>query len=187
MKWVRILMVVAAIGVASAYVFPLWTYKLDAPQYPEGLVMYIKANRVAGDVDKIDIVNHYIGMKPIESTQFLEFKVFPIAFAVFILWALLAAWSGAFKLVASWVLTYTLFALVSLVDFYKWLYHYGHDLDPSAAIRIEPFTPPLIGPKELLNFYVEAWPHAGGLGLIVAAAAGWLALILLWRARRQEA
>ena len=147
--------------------------------------MHIRFNRVTGDVDKIDIVNHYIGMKRIEDTRFIEFKVFPIAFGVFVLWALFAAWHGTLKLVASWILTYSLFAALSLVDFYKWLYHYGHDLDPTAAIQVEPFTPPLIGPKQLMNFYVEAWPHVGGLGLIVAAVAGWVALILLWKKRKE--
>ncbi len=183
-KRVKILMGLAALGLGLAYLFPLWSYRLDAPQYPEGLTMYIYAYRVGGDVEKINIVNHYIGMKPVESSDFLEFKIFPIAFAVFILWALAAAWKGSLKLVAGWVATFTVFGVFSLADFYRWLYHYGHDLDPHAAIRVEPFMPPLIGPKDLMNFYVEAWPHVGGIGILVAAVAGWAALVLLIRHRK---
>lgn len=184
MKAVRNLMVVSALGLLLAYVFPLWSFRLDAPQYPEGLTMYIYANHVGGDVDKIDIVNHYIGMKRIEDTNFVEFKVFPVAFAVFILFALLAAWKAVLPLVASWVGLFTVFGVVSLYDFYQWLYHYGHDLDPHAALQVPPFTPPLIGPKNLMNFYVVALPHVGGVGILVAALSGWLALILLLRKRR---
>jgi magnesium-transporting ATPase (P-type) len=184
MTRVKALMVVAAVGLTLTYFFPLWSYRLDAPQYPEGLTMYIYSNRVGGDVDKIDIVNHYIGMKKIEDTHFTEFKVFPIAFAIFILWALFAAWKPSLSTVGSWVGVFTVFGVISLIDFYKWLYHYGHDLDPSAALQVPPFTPPLIGPKNLMNFYVVALPHAGGIGILLAALAGWVSLILLWQGQR---
>lgn len=185
-RTVRILMIMAAVGILLAYVFPLWIYKLDAPQYPEGLAMYIHAWKLSGDVDKINLVNHYIGMHPVEASQFIEFKIFPVAFALFILWALFVAFRPSVPLLAGWVGVYTLFALLSLADFYRWLYHYGHDLDPHAAIRIEPFMPPMLGAKDLMNFHVEAWPHVGGAGLILAAVAGWVSLLLLWKSRRKE-
>lgn len=186
-KVIRILMILGAMGIASAYIFPLWSYKLDAPQYPEGLTMYIRSNGVTGDVDKIDIVNHYIGMKRVQDTRFVEFTIFPILFAIFILWALLVAWKPTFSMVASWTGVFTLFGALSLYDFYRWLYHYGHDLDPNAAIQINPFTPPLIGPKQLMNFYVVALPHVGGIGILAAALLGWMALFAALKLRKQDA
>lgn len=38
-----------------------------APQYPEGLLMYINANSLTGDVNIINGLNHYIGMKTLHA------------------------------------------------------------------------------------------------------------------------
>ena len=79
-------------------------------------------------------------------------------------------------------------AIVGLVDFWKWEYSYGHDLDFATAIIKVPgmsYQPPLIGSKQLLNFTASSWPAGGGvlaglsLGLAVAA------VVLMRRAGRR--
>ena len=61
-------------------------------------------------------------------------------------------------------------ALAGLYDFWRWEYDYGHDLDPTAAIRIPgmSYQPPLIGGKQLLNFHATSWPDVGGWAAIAA-------------------
>ena len=61
-----------------------------------------------------------------------------------------------------------------MYDFYKWEYDYGHDLDPTAAIKIPgmSYQPPLIGTKQLLNFTATSWPASGGWLAIVAVTLG---------------
>ena len=44
----RLLLVFAALSLLVLYVAPLWHIGLDAPQYPEGLGMYIDINTVRG-------------------------------------------------------------------------------------------------------------------------------------------
>src|SRR6186997_2020024 len=69
-KTPRLLILVAAVLMIGVYVFPLWNVQLTAPQYPEGLGMHIRINTVEGatenDLDNINNLNHYIGMKRIE-------------------------------------------------------------------------------------------------------------------------
>ena len=56
-----------------------------------------------------------------------------------------------------------------MVDFWRWEYQYGHDLDPDAAIRIPgmAYQPPLIGFKQLLNFGAYSIPDIGGWIFII--------------------
>jgi copper chaperone NosL len=51
-----------------------------------------------------------------------------------------------------------------LLDFYKWGYDYGHNLDPRAPIIVPgmAYQPPLIGTKQLLNFTAYSGPDVGG-------------------------
>ncbi len=61
-----------------------------------------------------------------------------------------------------------------MVDFYLWEYDYGHNLDPTAAIKIPgmSYQPPLIGSKPLLNFNASSWPGPGGWAAAFACAVG---------------
>ena len=53
-KWARILTVLAALMLLGAIFLPIWQIQLAAPQYPEGLILKIKANGIAGDVDLVN-------------------------------------------------------------------------------------------------------------------------------------
>jgi copper chaperone NosL len=78
-------------------------------------------------------------------------------------------------------------AIVGLVDFWRWEYDYGHDLDlENAPIQVPGMTyqPPLIGSKNLLNFTATSLPATGGLLAIGAVV---LSLAIATRARRVTA
>ena len=62
---------------------------------------------------------------------------------------------------------------VGLVDFWRWEYDYGHNLDFEHAIIKIPgmnYQPPLIGSKQLLNFTAVSWPDVGGWLAFIAFA-----------------
>ncbi len=65
---------VAAVLLVISLLVPIWQIDLDAPQYPEGLRLLIWANKIAGDVEIINGLNHYIGMKTLHSEDFIEFR-----------------------------------------------------------------------------------------------------------------
>ena len=62
----RALIALGALALLLLYVTPLWHVGLKAPQYPEGLGMYIWVNKITGekphDLNSINGLNHYIGM-----------------------------------------------------------------------------------------------------------------------------
>lgn len=157
---------------------PIWRIELSAPQYPEGLVMQIHADKLAGQVDIINGLNHYIGMATLHTENFIEFKILPYIISFFIILMLFSAIIGKrIWLYISFVLL-ALFGILSMIDFYRWGYNYGHNLDPHAAIIVPgmAYQPPLIGYKELLNFGAYSVPDIGGWLFVVA---GMLLLIAL--------
>jgi copper chaperone NosL len=169
----RVLIALAALLLGVSYVRPLWHIGLIAPQYPEGLGMYIWVDQITGekpqDLDSINGLNHYIGMKTIVPESIPELKFMPVIVGVLIGVGLLAAAVGRRSLLYGWTALLLLLGAAGLADFYKWGYDYGHNLDPTAAIKVPGLTyqPPLIGAKQLLNFYATSWPAAGGWAIMV--------------------
>lgn len=60
-------MLIGVLMLLGLFKFPLWNITLGAPQYPDPLGMDIYINGIQGtkefDLQNIDGVNHYIGMK----------------------------------------------------------------------------------------------------------------------------
>ena len=143
---------------------PIWQIELQAPQYPEGLNLKILANGLGGDVEIINGLNHYIGMKTLHSEDFIEFSILRPIILCFAVLSLLVAVSGKNKLLYFLFFLFVIFGVVAMVDFWRWEYNYGHDLDPHAAIIVPgmAYQPPLIGFKQLLNFGAYSIPDIGG-------------------------
>lgn len=177
----RIIVAVAALLLLALYYVPFWTITMSAPQYPEGIGMYIHINDVTGhnrhDLQNINILNHYIGMAEIHAEDFPEFVIMPWVIGGLIVLGLLAAASGSLKLAILWVALMVILGVVGLVDFYLWGYDYGHNLSPDAPIKVPgmSYQPPLIGCKQLLNIRACSWPYTGsifiGLSMLCASAA----------------
>jgi copper chaperone NosL len=172
----RWLLVAAAALMATVYVLPLWRVELIAPQYPEGLGMLIRVNGVDGikpnDLNSINNLNHYIGMKEIVPESIPELKYMPWILGALIAGGLLVAALG--KRLPLYVFggALGLLLVAGLYDYWRWGYDYGHNLDMSVAIIKIPgmtYQPPLIGSKKLLNFYATSWPASGGIALTLAA------------------
>ena len=158
---------------------PLWRIELSAPQYPEGLVMKMHPNKLAGNVDIINGLNHYIGMKTLHTEDFIEFTVLPYIIVAFALMSILVATVlyKSQKWLRVLLISFIIFGIIAMVDFWRWEYNYGHNLDPNAAIVVPgmAYQPPLIGYKVLLNFGAYSIPDMGGwifigVGLLLVSA-----------------
>lgn len=171
----------AAVILIGALFLPIWKIELSAPQYPEGLALKIYANKLAGNVDVINGLNHYIGMKTLHTDDFIEFKILPYIIGSFVVLGLLVAFFNKKKLYYAYIATFILFGIVSMIDFYRWNYNYGHNLDPNAAIRVPgmAYQPPLIGYKQLLNFGAYSIPEKGGWMFIGAGVLLLVAYLLI--------
>ncbi len=170
----RLLIAFAALILIITYFVPLWKIDLNAPQYPEGLGLRIWLNEIGGlkpnDLQSINGLNHYIGMKAIVPESIPELKIMPFIIAFMIFFGLFNAAIGKPVLPKIWVVTFIIIGIVGLIDFYLWGYNYGHNLDPSAPIKVPGMTyqPPLIGSKQLLNINAVSLPYTGGYIIFIS-------------------
>ena len=178
----RRLLALAAVALSASLFFPLWRVSLIAPQYPEGLGMYIWAHTVAGvaesDLQNINGLNHYIGMATIVPDSIPELRIIRPGIITMALLGLGAAWAGRRRWMLAWTGALLIAAMVGIGDFWRWEYDYGHNLDlEHAPIQIPgmSYQPPLIGSKKLLNFTATSYPATGGvlaiLGVVLALGA----------------
>jgi hypothetical protein len=185
----RIILAAAALLLAAAYVWPMWSIDLEAPQYPEGLGMHVWINTITGqkpnDLMSINGLNHYIGMKAIVPEAIPELRLMPRIVLGLIVFGLIAAAIGRRPLLFAWTGVFAVVALAGLADFWYWGYDYGHDLDPTAAIKVPglSYQPPLIGSKRLLNFTANSWPGLGGIAVAVSLGVGLVLCVLETRRR----
>lgn len=164
-----VLVIISSLFVGSLF-FPMWRIELDAPQYPEGLVLQLHANKIAGDVEIINGLNHYIGMATLHTENFFEFKIIPYIMGFFALVSIIIIFINKKKGVLFFGILFMLFVILAGIDFYRWNYEYGHNLDPNAAIKVPgmAYQPPVLGYKELLNFGAYSIPDIGGWLLVLA-------------------
>jgi copper chaperone NosL len=177
----RALLALSAALLGLSVLFPLWRVSLTAPQYPEGLGMYIWAHTVAGvgpnDLQNINGLNHYIGMATIEPDEIPELRFMRPGMIAMALLGLAIAAAGRRRALQVWSGVLLLAAVAGMADFYKWEYDYGHNLDlEHAPIKIPgmSYQPPLIGSKKLLNFTATSLPALGGalaIGSVMLAVA----------------
>ncbi len=188
-------LVVAGVALAllvTGALLPLWRMTLHAPQYPQGLRLVIDGRGVHGDVDEINALNHYIGMRPLPGGRqpvlyrgedderdergepgrgapipelALFFPTVGLLAAGIVVSAVLPwRWLRWLVVAGAWALP-----VVFLADLQARLYVYGHTLDPHAAIRLPLFTPRVLGPTSVMNFNVTALPGAGLVLLVLSA------------------
>jgi copper chaperone NosL len=178
----RVLLVLAAALLVAVAFYPLWNLTMFAPQYPQGLRLDIYAFKLVGgnggqDLKEINLLNHYIGMRDLAATDFTEFYWMPFVVGALALLTLRAAVHGRMEHLVDVIVLNGYFAAFSLWSFAHKLYLYGHELAPSAPVKVAPFMPPLFGGQQIANFEVYSYPSAASyalgaamLLLVVAAA-----------------
>jgi len=177
-----ILFVVAALLLLVSIFLPYWKMTLLAPQYPGGLHVTAYVNELAGDVNEIDGLNHYIGMRPLNEAAKFERSVSVFAIGALAL-LILAAIFVHTKWVVLLVLPAILMPVIFLADLQFWLRDFGLNLDETAALSsaIDPFIPQVLGSGKIAQFETVAWP---GIGLWLAVAASILCIVGLYFHRK---
>lgn len=178
------LLLVAAALLAAASLLPLWGMVLVSTQYPDGLRMVVYPTRIVGDLAEINALNHYIGMTPITDDFFTELRLLqPALLALAGLVALAAVLRSA-----RWVAWIPLAGMLGLaagglgIMRYR-LWQFGHDLDPTAPITIDPFTPPMIGLNQIAQFASYSY---FSWGTYLPVVAGLLVALVILADRRHR-
>jgi len=183
MKLSKYLMFSAAILPLFLFVLPMWSISLEAPQYPIPLEVVIFIDHLGegnhGDIQNFDLMNHYVGMKKLP-TEMVEFEIFPKVIIGISILGLIIGFLGKKPLYLVWFGIMAILGAIGIYDFYLWLYDYGHDLDPRAAIQLlDAYQPPVFGTKEILNFTVRSYPAIGsiilGVGILLSPVAFYIA------------
>lgn len=199
MKKASIIMIIGSLLLLGLFKFPLWNIMLGAPQYPDPLGMNIYINGIQGvsefDLQNIDGLNHYIGMKTIPKPEEMwEFSLFPTVILGMTVLGVVIGILGFFGKVnywffLGWFLLMSVLGILGMYDFNNWLIDYGSNLDPQAIIKVTnpdgtpmSYKPPLLGFQKLLNFDVMSLPHIGGYLMFIGMS---LTLFAFWLGRRE--
>lgn len=172
---------VAALLILLAVRLPVWEARLDVLQYPgRQLALTAYANHLTGDVSEIKILNHYVGLRIFDMADLRETILWLPGIVVAL--ACVAATVifprrrpggpaprhsriGTLARIGLWV-----FPLGVLADIQIRLYELGHSMNPGAAFRQPPFTPPVIGKAQVSsNVHTTSWPGRAVVFLVVAA------------------
>jgi nitrous oxidase accessory protein len=179
---VRGVLLAASVILLASLARPYWTMRVEAPQYPKGLALIVYANRIEGDVREIDMLNHYIGMKPLNEGATTERRLAIPGVVAAAIALVLPGWLST-RWATGLALPTLAIPLVFTLDLYYWLWTFGLHLDPKAPLShaVKPFVPPLVGQGKIAQFDVVA---GFGHGFWLAVAAGVLTLVALWLKRR---
>jgi len=184
----RLLILLAAAMLLPSFFTPMWKMTLYSNQFPDGLLLNIYSYKLEGgktpnqdDLKEINSLNHYIGMRPLIDDDFTEFKWIPFVFGGTILLALRVVVLGKMSKLVDLLVMFSYFGLFSLWSFYYKMYIYGHELDPTAAIKVPPFTPPMFGHQTMANFEVYTYPSTASFFIAVMPL---LLLLAMWLSRK---
>ena len=177
---IALALLVIPLGVAISQ--PLWHIDMRAPQYRHGLSLVIYSHTIEGgndgaDIKEINILNHYIGMKPLNRDDLTDLDWIPFALGLMVVLTLRCAAIGTVRSLIDIVVLTHYVGLFSVGRFVYRMYSYGHNLNPDAPVTIEPFTPVILGTKQIANFTTESYPGTGTY-LIGFFAIGTVGLVL---------
>lgn len=172
----------AAILLVISIFLPYWRITLYAPQYPDGLTVVSYVNHLGGRVEEVNLLNQYIGMKPLEDAARFEKHVAIVMIVVLALLLVAASevhspWAALLSIPAA------LFPFGFLADLQYWLANFGLHLDPKAPLNlsVKPFIPRALGVGQIGQFSTHALP---AIGLILSFAASAAIVAGLWWQRK---
>lgn len=177
-----IILVVSALLIGASLFFPWWKMEFYAPQYPEGLNIIVYPDKLEGEIDIVNGLNHYIGMANFSEENFPELKYLSYLIGGLALLVLIAAIIRKKGYLYFVIGLFAAGGLLGIWDLNRWLKNFGTDLDPMAPIKVDPFVPPIIGENTLANFVTYS---KLGIGTYFVIAAFIFLFIPLWKDRQK--
>lgn len=189
----RLMLLLLALPLSLSFAAPLWRISMEAPQYPQGLSMDIYAYKIVGgneghDIQEINTLNHYIGMRKLDQRAFADLDFLPFFLGALALLTLRVAVIGDIRALVDLTVLSLYGGLFAFGRFVYQLYLYGHDLSPEAPVKIKPFTPVILGTKDVANFTTHSFPQLGSIMVGVFLTGITLTLVgHLWIGRKNAA
>lgn len=165
---------------------PIWRVSLEAPQYPkdsypEGIPVFFTLTDFRGKVVEMNVINHYIGMDPMDVGAFTVRKLVPFVYLAFTLMLVLFMF---YKGPGWWLLGFipALMPWYYLGFYSYWLYWFGHNLHDYGAFQVKPFMPTVFGDGKVAQFITHSYPTVGFYFLLATFVLLILAVLIKRRA-----
>lgn len=189
----RLLLFASMLLLAAALVLPIWSTRMEAPQYrnEEALQVHVYAGRVVGDIAEIETLNQYVGVSlPLDTPELhaMPWVLGGLLAAAILAWSLPLGARPAATLLLGIALTAAAIGGGALLQYR--LYEMGHVRTHTILEGVPDFTPPILGSAKIANFTVHMSLGAGGWGYglaLVAVAFSFLAARREKRAARTSA
>lgn len=188
-----LLLVTAAALIIVSMRYPMWYMYLDSNNFPNGIGMSIWAThpgdpediaQLDGGLKEVNVLNHFIGMKEISRETMPIFSVLPVVLVIAAIACIIAAFIRKKWASFSVVVLFAAISVGGLLALVYNLYSFGHNLDPTAAITIDPFMPGIYGEHKLAQFTTYSNFYWGTYLLIFAfllIVAAWVIDIISFR------
>lgn len=196
MKTVAVLrfltLIAAAVLIIVSMKYPMWYMYLDSNNFPKGIGMAVWAthpgdpediDELDGGLKEINILNHYIGMQEISEKTMPVFTVLPVVLVIAAILCVIAALIRRLWTTLTVVILFSLISFGGLITLFYNLYSFGHNLDPKAPIKVEPFMPGVYGEHTLAQFTTYSDFYWGTYLLILAFFFMVVALAIDWFTR----
>jgi copper chaperone NosL len=177
-----VMIVISALLIFSSLYFPWWKMEFFAPQYPEGLNIIVYPDKLEGQIDNINALNHYIGMKNFSEANFPELQYLTYLIVGLAVLVLAAAIIRKKAYLYSVIGLFAVGGVLGVWDLRRWLRDFGTNLDPKAPIAMDPFVPPILGENIVANFTTYSLLQPGSYIVVLAFL---FVLIPLWKDRRR--
>ncbi len=187
-----ILFAAAALIIVSMR-YPMWYMYLDSNNFPNGIGMSIWAThpgdpediaQLDGGLKEVNVLNHFIGMKEISTETLPVFSVLPVVLVIMAFACVIAAFVRKKWASFSVVILFAVISVSGVIVLIYSLYSFGHNLDPTAAIKIDPFMPGIYGEHKLAQFTTYSNFYWGTYLLVFAfilTVAAWVIDIISFR------
>jgi hypothetical protein len=176
-----LIITVSAVLVVISLFFPWWQMIFFAPQYPEGLNIIVYPNKLEGEIDIVNGLNHYIGMDNFSVENFPELNYLSYLVGGLAVLTLVTAILRKKSVLYGLISLFMIGGVLGVLDLRKALHDFGTNLSPEAPIKIDPFVPPILGHNTVANFVTNSILGPGSYLLIAAFI---LLLIPLWKDRK---
>ena len=113
------IIITAGIILIISIFVPWWGMKFYAPQYPEGLDIIVTPTTLEGDIDNINSLNHYIGMKTFSTESFPELQFMKYIIAGVALFIIIVGLLRNKRLLYGAIGFYVLLGIVGILDMYR--------------------------------------------------------------------
>jgi len=181
----RGLILLAALLILPTFLAPLWQVRFESIRYPNGLQLNVYAHKLEGgtesDLLEVNALNYYLGIRSFEEVNFAEFRWLPFLFGAIVLLSLRAIVLGKMSKVVDLFFLASYAGIFALWDFRNTLNAYGHNINSSALVKIEPFSPPLFGSITVAQVEIHGAPGLGAWSLVLVPLVLLAAIILARR------